>query len=697
MENRTNTDHDILEALLSVLNLPDREDLENPSLQTGYELKKFMDQMPGGFFIYHADEEEEIIYANKAMLRIFNCDTMEEFRTLTGNSFRGIVHPEDLAEVEESIWEQIAQSRHDLDYVEYRIIQKGGEIRWIEDYGHFIRSKSHGDIFYVFAGDATEKRKRQEAEHAQRLEVIEGLSINYESILYVDLDDNMILPYRLSSRTKHMFERVFCPLDYDLFLSQYVQTWIHSEDQAAVAFAISPRQIRQKLSISQTFYINFRTTENNEVQYLQLRIAGVGNEDRVSRIVMGARRVDEEIRCEIEQRKLFENALNQARLANITKSTFLSNMSHDMRTPLNAITGYTALARNHLQSPEKILDYLEKIDISGDHLLRLVNHILEISRIESGAVEVVESESQIQMIVSELEKNILPRAKAKNITFSADLSSVAHNAVYCDSEKIVQILIYLCGNAVKYTENKGQVLLTITEEEEPGTEYAVYRFAVKDNGIGIDEKYLKSIFEPFERVSNTTFCGVYGTGLGLTLAKNLVDMMAGQIEVSSTLGLGSEFTATLRLRLRNEQKITFEEAQNAVKACLGDRKILLVDDNELNLEIEAELFQEVGFFVDSAENGQIAVDKISQAPPGTYAFVLMDIQMPVMNGYDAARAIRRLPDHERAEIPIIALSANAFDEDRRKSMESGMNAHMAKPLDMTALLELIASIIQNIQ
>lgn len=694
MINQINKEYDVIESLLSALDTSENNTSGPSFMQTGIAIKKFMDQMPGGFFIYHADEDEQIIYANKSMLQIFGCDTMEEFRSLTGNSFRGIVHPDDLEEVERSIWKQIAESHHDLDYVEYRIIQKNGQIRWIEDYGHFVRSKSAGNIFYVFIGDATEKRERQEEEHIQRLEVIEGLSINYESILYVNLDTNRILPYRLSSRTGHMFQKVYQSSEYDRFLSEYVETWVHEEDQAVVTCALEPGQIRQKLSNSQTYYINFRTMENKSIQYLQLRIASVGSESHVSRIVLGARRVDEEIRSEMEQKKIFEDAWNQARLANITRNTFLSNMSHDMRTPLNAITGYTILARNHIHDSEKVLNYLEKIDASGDHLLRLVNHILEISRLESGAVEIVETECLIQTIIEELKRDILPRAKSKNITFSVDLSSLAHESVYCDSEKLLQILIYLCGNAVKYTDNEGHVLLTVTEEKETATEYAVFRFLVKDDGIGIDQKYLKSIFEPFERVSNTTSCGVFGTGLGLTLAKNLVEMMSGQIDVDSTPGVGSEFTVTLRLRTCQKQQITYEEVQNTVKTFLIHQQILLVDDNQLNLEIETELLQEIGLTVDSAQNGQEAVDKVVSAPSDTFALILMDIQMPVMNGYDAARAIRSLPDPVKAHIPIIALSANTFDEDRRKSMESGMNAHMAKPLDMNALLESVVSLIK---
>ncbi len=695
MTNQINIEHDIIESLLSALNASESRNPVLSSLQTGLAIKNFMDQMPGGFFIYHADENEQIIYANKAMLRIFNCDTIDEFRSLTGNSFHGVVHPDDLEEVEKSIWSQIAESRHDLDYVEYRIIQKGGQIRWIEDYGHFIRSESAGDIFYVFIGDATEKRERQAAEHTQRLEVIEGLSIDYESILYADLDADRILPYRLSSRTEHMFQKIYQTSEYHRFFSSYITSWVHREDQDLVTQSTAPEYIRQKLSGSQTFYINYRTVADHEIQYLQLRIADAGNGSRISRIVLGARRIDDEIRYEVEQKKIFEDAWNQARLANITKSTFLSNMSHDMRTPLNAITGYTALARNHIQEPGRILDALDKIDTSSEHLLRLVNHILELSRLESGTVEVMEAEYQIHTIVEELKKNILPRAKSKEISFSVDLSALTHDSVCCDSGKLLQILIYLCGNAVKYTEKKGHVLLTVSEEKEAATEYALYRFSVKDDGIGIEEKYIENIFQPFERVANTTFCGVFGTGLGLTLAKNLIEMMSGRIDVKSSPGLGSEFTVTLRLRICQEQQIPYEEAQDIVKKLLNQKQILLVDDNELNLEIETELLQEIGLSVDTAQNGQEAVDKVAHAPSDTYALILMDIQMPVMDGHAATRAIRSLPDPTRAHIPVIALSANAFDEDQRKSMESGMNAHMAKPLDISALLELIVSILQQ--
>ena len=237
--------------------------------------------------------------------------------------------------------------------------------------------------------------------------------------------------------------------------------------------------------------------------------------------------------------------------------------------------------------------------------------------------------------------------------------------------------------------------MKVTEEPEPSSGYSFYQFLVQDDGIGIEKEDLERIFDPFERVSDTTSCGVFGTGLGLTLARNFVEMMSGNIEVQSSPGHGSTFTVSLRLATGSEQPVPFLDTEKIVKDLFRRRKILLVDDNELNLEIETELFQEIGFLVDTAENGQDAVDKILQAAPEEYGLILMDIQMPVMNGYDAARTIRQFEDPARANLPIIALSANAFDEDRRMSKASGMNAHMAKPLDMQKLLELIAAIMQE--
>lgn len=528
--------------------------MDSQNIRTVYEVIKFMDEMPGGFLIYHANEAEEIIYANKALLRIFQCSTLKEFREMTGNSFRGIVHFEDLDEIEESIKEQVAASQYDLDYVEYRIIRKDGEIRWIEDYGHFIRSEAVGDIFYVFLGDATEKKSRQ----------------------------------------------------------------------------------------------------------LQI----------------------------------LERALNNANLAIQAKNKFLSNMSHDIRTPLNAITGFTSLAKSHIDDRDEVWRYLDKIEEASGHLLDLVDKVLEISWTETKDVHVEEAECNLSEIVQGVERALGPRFSRKKITFETDLTGVEHLDVYSDRDKLRQIVQYLAGNAVKYTGKGGRVRVSVAEKEQLANDYAVYQLVVEDNGIGISEEFQERVFEPFEREKNTTFSGVYGTGLGLAITRNIVKIMGGTIEVDSAVGRGSTFTVTIRLRIQETPFLSVASLED-MAACLNSGKILLVEDNEINVEIETEILENAGFCIEIAENGSIAVEKVRNSTPGEYALVLMDIQMPVMDGREAAEAIRGLENPELAHIPIIALSADAFENDRRLSLESGMDEHLTKPMDLDEVMGAMAKALKR--
>ncbi len=690
--------------------LPDTRDTK-----TVYEVIQFMEEMPGGFLIYRADGDEEIIYANRALLRIFQCETMREFRTLTGNSFRGMVHPDDLEEVEESIWAQIASNQYDLDYVEYRIIRQDGAVCRVEDYGHFIHSDRVGNIFYVFITDATEKMDRQRAEkeklqnliekydqeralinqeHLRRLEVIEGLSINYESILYADLDRDRILPYRLSSRTTHQFDEKFETRSLSWYVKDYVDFWVHPEDRELVAKNTEPEYIREKLRESKTYYINYRVINRGEIQYIQLRLVNVGRGENVSQIVMGYRCIDEEVLRDMEQNKLLEEALNNANLAIVAKNTFLSNMSHDMRTPLNAIFGFTALARKNILDSREASKYLDKIEASSRQLLDLIEKVLEIAWTESHDSLTEETECDIEEIAGEVYDFLLPQAAEKNITFFTDYTELRHSGIYSDPERLRQLLMYLANNAVTYTKSGGKVDIIVRETEMLPGHCAVYQFIVRDTGIGISKEFLERIFEPYERERNITISGIHGIGLGLTIAKNIVRIMGGTIEAKSKLGEGSTFTVTLRFRLQDQSDFS-RDGEQADRVCLTGKKILLVEDNEINLEIETELLEEAGFFIDTATDGSDAVEKVSASRPGDYDLVLMDIQMPVMDGRQAARAIRGLKDPVLAGIPIIALSANAFESDIRASIESGMDAHLTKPLDFPMLLRAIERLFEQ--
>ncbi len=643
--------------------LPLHEWMDRQNLQTANAVIRFMDEMPGGFLIYRADGEEEIIYANRALLRMFQCDSLQEFLDMTGCSFRGLVYPEDLEEVEQSIWEQISASRYDLDYVEYRIARKDGSIRWIEDFGHFVHTEESGDIFYVFLSDATEKRERRMEERAKlvwekrqneqkikklteeydkerklinqeylrRLEVIEGLSVNYESILYADLEEQ------------------------------------------------------------NTYYINYRIQCRGETRFIQLRLVNVGAPEQISQIVLGSRLVDEEIRQELEKKAVLEEALNNANLAIRAKNSFLSNMSHDMRTPLNALFGYMNLAQKNIQDGELVSHYLDKMEGSGRRLLDLIDKVLELSWTEANDIELTETESDLTVMLGEIQDTILSSAQRKRISYSLDTSGLIHSVVYVDQERLKQALLHLLSNAVEYTQNYGKVSMQVTETEQLPNHYAVYQFIVQDTGIGIGGDFLEHLFEPFEREKNTTFSGIHGTGLGLTIAKNNIERMGGSIAVNSVVDVGSTFTVTLRLRIRDKISSPDKDIEDILRR-LRRQKILLVEDNEINREIETEILEELDFCIETAENGQIAVDRIRASEPGEYGLVLMDIQMPVMDGWEAAKSIRKLEDRELSRIPIIALSADAFESDKRRSMDSGMNSHLTKPMDVPLLLETIVEV-----
>ena len=723
------SEHSLMEQLISFLDArhdigsDDADDFRAlaPDASTALQIKRFIDEIPGGFFIYRADNDK-ILYANRALIRIFGCDTVEEFKTLTGNTFGGMIHPDDRDEVVNSINEQIADSSDALDYVEYRIRDKNGVVHWVEDYGHFVHSETSGKIFYVFIADATEKmaqRQREKAalihagrekdkklqnlieeydkerklirqEHLQRLEVIEGLSVNYDSILYADLDTDTVLPYRLSSRLERQFEKKLQVRPLRWFLSDYVNVWVHPDDRASVAEKTSPAYIRKMLAENPTYYLNYRCIQNGETQYIQLRIVDVGDDKSNSRIVMGYKNVDIEILQEMKQKQILQEALTTAKAADVAKNTFLSNMSHDMRTPLNAIFGFTMLAKKHADN-QAVSEYLDKIDAAGKEILNLVEKVLELSYLESHDFRLAESACSLEEIVRDAYATVQLPAERKNVSLQTDARALQHAEVFADRENLRQILTHLLHNAVSYTKSGGEVCLTVSERNCRPDGYATYVFAVRDTGVGIAKKSLHKIFLPFEREKNTTSSGVYGAGLGLTIAKHLTEMMGGTIEVKSAVNKGSTFTVTIALRRQNE--VAAAESGDGFDP--RGKKILIAEDNEINLEIETDILQDIGFKVDTAENGEIAVRKIGASAPGEYALILMDIQMPVMDGRQATRAIRNLPDPALANIPILALSANTFESDRKASLECGMDAHLSKPLDVCELMTAFNKVLGN--
>lgn len=518
-------------------------------------------------------------------------------------------------------------------------------------------------------------------------DLFKGLSMDFESIFYVDLDKNTIYTYRSNSRLDYLFGKYNQMCDFSGFRQDYAMVWVYPEDRAMFSEALSPEYIRSKLADYKMFYVNFRVAAGGRLEYFQLRVVNISENDRISRLVLGTRSIDDEVRYEQKQKEILAKALVQAKSAVAAKNVFLSNISHDIRTPMNAIIGFTALAKKHADNPAKLLNDLNMITDSSEQLLRLLNDVLEIAWSESGKLQTKEDPCDLAEIFRNIQTILECRAAAKNLTFDLDLSGLKYTKVLSDSDKLNQLFLHLCDNAIKYTPINGRIRIIGELTDTSPSGYGNYRFIIEDNGIGISKKFLPHIFEPFERQENTTISGVHGMGLGLTIVKNIVEMLQGEIEVQSKSSIGTRFTITLHMPI-NELP-SAQSVEEIPVSPIGNQKILIVEDNEINLEIETELLTDLGFALDTAPDGCVAVDMVKQSKPGDYALILMDLQMPVMNGYEATAAIRKLDHPVLATIPIIALSANTFPEDIQKSKESGMNAHLAKPIDIPKLLELI--------
>ena len=397
-----------------------------------------------------------------------------------------------------------------------------------------------------------------------------------------------------------------------------------------------------------------------------------------------------------------EDALKVAESASKAKSTFLSNMSHDIRTPMNAIIGFATLALDDIRDGKKVEDYLSKILSSSKHLLGLINDILDMSRIESGKVVLEEQETDLVTTLQELQSIMEGQAKERKLKLHVDYSNLRDRHVYCDKTRLNQVMFNLLANAVKFTSEGGSIWLTMSQME-PTYEVedrAIYEIRVKDTGIGMDKAFIKHIFEPFERERTSTVSKIQGTGLGMAITKNIVDMMGGTIEVESQKGVGTEFIIRLELRLQAEAGAANEEGakqHSHVKgvAEFAGKRLLLAEDNELNREIACMLLSKYGFVIDTAENGQEAVDLVAASAPGYYDLVLMDIQMPVMDGHEATRKIRSLENKVLAKVPVVAMTANAFDEDRKAAKECGMNGFISKPIHMQEVVQALRMCLQD--
>lgn len=448
-------------------------------------------------------------------------------------------------------------------------------------------------------------------------------------------------------------------------------------------------------------------------------------------LMLGYWQFEEQRRKDLLHAEKLEKMAEEARSANEAKTRFLFNMSHDIRTPMNAIIGFSNFLKQHVYDREKTLEYIDKIQTSSSFLLSLINDVLEMARIESGKAMLKMESGCLSDLVNSLNAVFEPSIRTKNLKYSCNLN-VTHEYLICDKTKLREIILNILGNAIKYTPDGGQVTVDITEENLAREGYARYRFVVKDTGIGMSEEYLPHIFEEFTRERTSTESKVFGAGLGLPIVKALIDLMGGTVEIESKVGKGSTFIVTLSFQLADQEQIrlldqrksektdlqasdwgeeklredpkipekakksekTVENSESSQEACFQGKRVLLAEDNDLNAEIAETILEERGFVVERAADGELCVEELQKKPERYYDMILMDIQMPNMDGYTAAEVIRKLKDPRRLT-PIVAMTANAFEEDRRKAFEAGMNAHIAKPINVNAMFETIREILSE--
>ncbi len=691
-------------------------------------------------------------------------------------------------------------------------------------------------LLVMFVHGRWHRRMLAAADSANRelegqLSIVEALSRDYTNVLALNEDRATVRIVKLKGYVPQGLMDGPDEQPYPPILDTYVRDRVHPGDRAYLREALDLGTIGARLAAGGDYTGSYRIIMDGETHYFQFTCVKMRDNAGFDGafILMGFRNVDDMMKKEQEQKAALKDALDQARYASAAKTAFLNNMSHDIRTPMNAIIGFTALASKHVGNTAQVEGYLAKITTSGKHLLSLINDVLDMSRIESGKVKIEEQETSLPEIVRDLSTIVQADVKSKQLSFQIDTLNVVNETIFCDRLRLNQVLLNILSNAMKYTRPGGSVGVRIIQKATDALGMAAFDFIVSDTGIGMSQEFLAHLFEPFEREQTSTVSGIQGTGLGMAITKNIVDMMGGTISVTSEPGKGSVFTVSLHFRvtekdegetclpryagmralvvdddintctsvsrmlsalgmrpdwttlaregivrsqfaveqneaygiffidwvmpdmngielvrrlrktIRKEIPIIIltaydwgdmeEEAREAgvtgfcskpvflselrsiladpVNALQGDREepvdishfadksILLAEDNEMNQEIAQMILEGAGFRLDIVENGALAVERMEQMPPDAYDLILMDVQMPVMDGYEATRRIRALADPLKSRIPIVAMTANAFAEDRREAMASGMNSYVAKPIDMKELMRELDIILKN--
>ena len=772
----------------------------------------------------HTLDGKQVLNANRAALSILGFSSVEEMMEAGFDMVAPTVVEEDQPRLRAAI--RSLRAEGDTVGIAYRVRQPNGRLLHIM--GNVKLTRENGvPVYQRFLLDCTAQKEREQQERREQerhqMELIQALSTDYSLVCFFNLDTGRGFPLRMTGGKEGAYAAAFsADLAFQESMDIYTGRYVWPDDREIFRRACSLERLREELEQKDSFTINYRVAAGEAAAYYQLRAVRTGAWNDHRDVVLGIRNVDDETREELEQKNFLREALSQANRANEAKSAFLSNMSHDIRTPMNAIIGFTTLLNKDAESPEKVREYTRKISASSHHLLSLINDVLDMSKIESGKTSLNIAPFSLPGLLEELYTILLPQARVKGQDFDFHVHGRPAEQLLGDKLHLNQILINLLSNAIKYTPEGGEITLLVEALTPITPQYAHLRFVVRDNGIGMSEAFLKTVFDPFSREMNSTTSGIQGTGLGMAITKNLVELMGGTIQVESRQGEGAAFTVELSFALPvqsdeenfwarrgisrilvadDDQQIRLDiqemmdgtgvevscvtDGPSAVKAAARAREngagfhavlvdwkmpgqrgvetvrllrdevgrdvpilvltaydwgdiedealaagvnafmpkpffmstfrqvlsdlgsvqsagparppedvlkglfFLVAEDNELNMEILSEMLAMEGAGCEVAANGQLALERFLRSEPDRYDMILMDVQMPVMGGYEATRRIRASGHPRAADIPIVAMTANAFAEDVRHALDAGMNGHLSKPIDMNAMRELL--------
>lgn len=557
--------------------------------------------------------------------------------------------------------------------------------------------QSFGGVISVILAYLVVLQSSRQKEQQKLFNITNALSLDYGSVFYVNTVNDEYTIMRLDDFMKDYYQQIFAEkILYDEIIEYCAKNMIYSEDKDNFSNFLQIPTVKDLLSSRDSYSFDFRGKNTEVYHYVRIKLFKTDSE--INHFIIGVKDITAEVGKQQQYHEDLQNALIEARSANKAKNIFLSNMSHDIRTPMNAIVGFTDIARRSITDTDKVSECLEKIESSSNHLLSLINDILDMSRIENGKMILENIPTSLSSLLKEIQDIIYPDVSNKNIHFEIKKTDIKHDNLYLDPMRVKQVFLNLLSNAMKFTQIGGKVSFEIVERQSLNPEFASFHCVISDNGCGMSSEFVKKIFEPFARERSTTDSGISGTGLGMSIVKNIVQKLKGNISVLSREGQGTDFILDVSFKICTEvpvPELCEHEKEPPKEQSLEGIKILLVEDNELNREIAKNILVRNNAQVTELINCRQALDLLTVSKPGDFDLVLMDIQTPFMNGYDATRAIRNQVNNPIHTIPIIAMTANAFEEDKRLALDAGMDAHVSKPINVSVLLDTIVKVINK--